>query len=276
MSVYDAYGTLRFERPHPAVLEIVLDNPPVNTVGIDGHRELTDVWLDIARDDSVRSVLIRAEGRAFSAGGDFDLLEHIRSDQANAARVMREAGELVRNIIECPQPVVSAINGVAVGAGLAAALLADIPIAGRSARLLDGHVTIGVAAGDHAVVLWPLLIGMAKAKYHLLTNEPIDGTEAERLGLVAKVVDDDRLREEATAIATKLAEGSPTAIQWTKRSLNHWLRSAMPAFDASLALEFLGWLGDDAEEGVRAVREKRPPKFGYHYSTSRNPDSNSE
>lgn len=262
MSSYDAYDTLRFERPHPAVLEIVLDNPPVNTVGVDGHRELTDVWIDIARDESVRAVLLRAEGRAFSAGGDFDLLNHIMSDHANVSRVMREAGDLVRNIVECPQPIVSAINGVAVGAGLAAALLADIPIAGRSARLLDGHVTIGVAAGDHAVVLWPLLMGMAKAKYHLLTNEPIDGTEAERLGLVSKVVDDAVLREEATAIAVKLAEGSSTAIQWTKRSLNHWLRSAYPAFDASLALEFLGWLGPDAVEGVQAVREKRPPTFG--------------
>jgi enoyl-CoA hydratase len=262
MTTYAAYRTLRFERPHEGVLEIILDNPPVNSVGIEGHREITEVWADIAKDDSVRCVLLRAEGRAFSAGGDFELLEHIMSDHSHVARVMREAGELVRNIVECPQPIVSAINGVAVGAGLAAGLLADIPIAGRSARLLDGHVGIGVAAGDHAVVLWPLLIGMAKAKYHLLTNDPIDGTEAERLGLVAKVVEDDLLREEATAIAAKLAEGSPTAIQWTKRSLNHWLRTAFPAFDASLALEFLGWLGDDAAEGVRAVREKRPPEFG--------------
>lgn len=261
MSAYDSYTTLRFERPHPGVLEIVLDNPPVNSVGIDGHREITDVWVDVARDDEVRAVLLRAEGRAFSAGGDFDLLDHIMSGHAHVSRVMREAGDLVRNIVECPQPIVSAINGVAVGAGLAAALLADIPIAGRSARLLDGHVTIGVAAGDHAVVLWPLLMGMAKAKYHLLTNDPIDGTEAERLGLVSKVVDDDMLREEATAIAVKLAEGSRSAIQWTKRSLNHWLRSAYPAFDASLALEFLGWLGPDAAEGVQAVREKRPPTF---------------
>ncbi|HSJ29699.1 MAG TPA: enoyl-CoA hydratase/isomerase family protein [Acidimicrobiia bacterium] len=270
MSRYDAHTTLRFERPHPGVLEIVLDNPPVNTVGIEGHRHLTEVWLDVARDPEVRAVLLRAEGRAFSAGGDFDLLDHIREDHANAARVMREAGELVRNIIECPQPIVSAINGVAVGAGLAAALLADIPIAGRSARLLDGHVTIGVAAGDHAVVLWPLLIGMAKAKYHLLTNEPIDGTEAERLGLVAKVVDDEALRAEATEVAVRLAEGSQTAIEWTKRSLNHWLRAATPAFDASLALEFLGWLGPDAAEGIGAAREKRPPRFSQ--STSRNPD----
>ena len=261
MAAYDSYTTLRFERPHPAVLEVVLDNPPMNTVGVEGHREITEVWTDIARDDTVRAVLLRAEGRAFSAGGDFDLLGHIMSDHAHVARVMKEAGDLVRNIIDCPQPIVSAINGVAVGAGLAAALLADIPVAARSARLLDGHVTIGVAAGDHAVVLWPLLIGMAKAKYHLLTNDPIDGTEAERLGLVAKVVDDDALRDEATAIAVKLAESSPTAVQWTKRSLNHWLRAAFPAFDASLALEFLGWLGSDADEGVRAVREKRPPNF---------------
>jgi enoyl-CoA hydratase len=127
--------------------------------------------------------------------------------------------------------------------------------------MLDGHVSIGVAAGDHAVVIWPLLIGMAKAKYHLLTNDPIGGEEAERLGLVSKVVDDDVLREEATAVAVKLAEGSRTAIQWTKRSLNHWLRSAYPAFDASLALEFVGWLGADATEGVQAVREKRPPRY---------------
>lgn len=261
MSVYDSYTSLRFARPHPGVLEIVLDNPPVNSVGVAGHREITEVWLDIARDDSIRAVLLRAEGRAFSAGGDFTLLEHMMSDQANLTRVMREAGDLVRNIIECPQPIVSAINGVAVGAGLAAALLADIPIAARSARLLDGHVTIGVAAGDHAVVIWPLLIGMAKAKYHLLTNDPIDGEEAARMGLVSKVVDDDALRAEATSVAIRLAESSPTAIQWTKRSLNHWLRAAYPAFDASLALEFLGWRGEDAAEGVAALREKRPPVF---------------
>lgn len=261
MSAYDSYTTLRFARPHPRVLEVILDNPPLNTVGVDGHREITEVWTDIARDDSVRSVLLRAEGKAFSAGGDFELLDHIMADHRHVARVMREAGELVRNIVDCPQPIVSAINGVAVGAGLAAALLADIPVAGRSARLLDGHVTIGVAAGDHAVLLWPLLIGMAKAKYHLLTNDPIDGAEAERLGLVAKVVDDDDLRREATAVAVKLAESSPTAIQWTKRSLNHWLRAAGPAFDASLALEFLGWLGPDAVAGVQAIKEKRPPVF---------------
>ena len=256
------YPTLRFERPSEGVLEIVLDNPPMNSVGIDGHRHLAEVWLDVDADDSIRAVLLRAEGRAFSAGGDFSLLEAMVDDAEFNARVMKEAGDLVRNVIECSKPIVSAINGAAVGAGLAAAMLADIPIAGRRAKILDGHVKLGVAAGDHAVVIWPLLMGMAKAKYYLLTNEPLTGEEAERIGLVAKVVDDDVLHEEALRITTELANGSRTAISWTKRSLNHWLRSAYPAFDASLALEFLGFRGADAREGLDAVREKRPPRFG--------------
>ena len=154
-----------------------------------------------------------------------------------------------------------AINGPAVGAGLAAALLADIPVAARSARLLDGHTTIGVAAGDHAVVVWPLLMGMAKAKYHLMTNDPIDGEEAERLGLVARVVDDDQLDDFTAELASRLAKGSQEALGWTKHTLNHWLRMAYPAFDASVAYEFIGFTGPDAAEGVAAMKDKRPPTF---------------
>lgn len=260
---FDRYSTLRFDRPTEGVLEVVISKPErLNALDLDGHRELTYVWEDIARDPDVRAVLVRGEGRAFSAGGDFDMIEAIIDDPGLAARVMREAGDLVRNIIECPQPIVSAINGPAVGAGLAVALLADIPIAARSAKILDGHTSLGVAAGDHAVVLWPLLMGMAKTKFHLLTNQPISGEEAERLGLVALVVDDADLHTTALGIATRLAAGSPTALAWTKRALNHWLRQAYPAFDASLALEFLGFRSPDAAEGLRAAREKRPPRFG--------------
>jgi enoyl-CoA hydratase len=145
---------------------------------------------------------------------------------------------------------------------LAAALLADVPIAGRSARILDGHTNVGVAAGDHSVVIWPLLVGMAKAKYYLLTNEPLDGAEAERIGLVARVVDDEVLLEEARSVAARLAEGPADALSWTKHALNHWLRAAYPAFDASLAYEFIGFYGADAAEGLAAVREKRRPRFG--------------
>ena len=256
------YQTLRIDRRPSGVTEVVLDNPErLNSVDVDGHRELTHVWTDLDADPGTKVVLLRAEGRAFSAGGDFSLIEAMMNDPAVHRRTLREARDLVRNIIECSKPIVSVINGVAVGAGLAAALLADIPIAGRSARILDGHTTLGVSAGDHAVLIWPLLVGMAKAKYHLLTNEPIDGTEAERLGLVAKVVDDDRLLNEARDIAERMAKGSTEALSWTKHTLNHWLRSAYPAFDASVAYEFLGFLGPDPREGLSAIREKRPPRF---------------
>jgi enoyl-CoA hydratase len=241
---------------------VVLNNPDrLNSVDVAGHRELTHVWTDLDTDTQTKVILLRAEGRAFSAGGDFSLIEAMMNDPAVHRRTLREARDLVRNLIECSKPIVSVINGVAVGAGLAAALLADIPIASRSARILDGHTTLGVAAGDHAVLIWPLLVGMAKAKYHLMTNEPIDGREAERLGLVAKVVDDDELLDEARHIAGRLAAGPAEALSWTKHTLNHWLRSAYPAFDASVAYEFLGFLGSNPREGLAAIKEKRPPRF---------------
>jgi len=158
--------------------------------------------------------------------------------------------------------VISAINGVAVGAGLAVALLADISIASDKARFTDGHVRLGVAAGDHAAVIWPMLIGMAKAKYYLLTCEFLDGTEAERIGLVSQVVPHDELMDQAMGVAHKLASSSQQAIRYTKRSLNQWLRQAEhTAFDYSLALEMLGFFGEDIQEGLDSVRERRDPNF---------------
>lgn len=256
------YHQLRIDPGEDGVTEVVLDRPnSLNSVDIDGHRELTYIWNDLDSNPDTRVILLRAEGRAFSAGGDFQLIQAMIDDPDTHRRTLREARDLVRNVVECSKPIVSAINGPAVGAGLAAALLADIPIAARSAKILDGHTTLGVAAGDHAVLIWPLLMGMAKAKYHLLTNEPIDGAEAERLGLVARVVDDDDLVEEAREVARRLAAGSSQALSWTKHTLNHWLRAAYPAFDASVAYEFLGFMGPDAAEGLAAVKEKRPPRF---------------
>jgi enoyl-CoA hydratase len=165
-------------------------------------------------------------------------------------------------MIDCELPIVSAINGAAVGAGAAVALLADVSIAGHKAKIIDGHTKLGVAAGDHAAVIWPLLCGMAKAKYHLLTCAPLDGAEAERIGLVSLVVPDDELLGKAREVACSLAAGSPSAIAFTKRSLNHWLRAAWPAFEHSLALEMLGFAGADAREGLAALNEKRAPRFG--------------
>jgi enoyl-CoA hydratase len=176
-------------------------------------------------------------------------------------KTMREARDIVYGILDCSKPVVAAIDGTAVGAGLSVALLADISIATPDARIMDGHLRLGVAAGDHAVIVWPLLCGMAKAKYHLLTCEPVSGEEAERIGLVSLCVPDEELQERALAIARRLAAGSQSAIRWTKLALNSWLRLAGPTFDVSVAYETLGFGGPDVREGVASLREKRAPNF---------------
>ncbi|WP_260850785.1 enoyl-CoA hydratase/isomerase family protein [Rhodococcus sp. WB9] len=259
---YEAFTSLTVDRPEDGILRIVLDGPHLNAVGPDAHRELADIWPVIGLDESVRAVVIRGAGeRAFSAGGSFDLVENMIGDYSSRTRVMREARDLVRNIIEVPQPIISAINGPAAGAGLVAALLADISVAGRRAKIVDGHVRLGVAAGDHAAICWPLLTSMAKAKYHLLTNEVLTGEEAERIGMVSLCVDDDQVQDRAMEIARKLTAGSRTGIQGTKMALNGWYRQAMPIFDASLGLEFYGFGGPDVVEGVSSHREKREPKF---------------
>ena len=259
--LYAAFPTLSFERPAPGVLRVVMDAPGLNSVGPDMHRELADVWLAVDRDPEVRVAIIQGAGKGFSAGGSFELLEQLMSDYAIRTRVMREARDLVYNVINCSKPIVSAIHGPAVGAGLVVGMLADVSIVARSARIIDGHTRLGVAAGDHAVICWPLLCGMAKAKYYLLTCDALSGEEAERIGLVSLCVDDDVLFASALDVATKLADGAQSAIRWTKQTLNNWYRMLGAAFDASVGLEFYGFGGPDAIEGLSALREKRDASF---------------
>jgi enoyl-CoA hydratase len=259
---YDAFPSLELDRPAPHVLRITLRKAGrLNAVDADAHRELAYVWNTIATDDETRVALVRGADGAFSAGGDLDLVLDIASSYETRLRVFHEARDLVYNIVNCPKPVVAAVTGPAVGAGLAVALLADISIATPNARIVDGHTRLGVAAGDHSVIVWPLLCGLAKAKYHLLLCEPVDGVEAERLGLVSLCVPEEELEARALEIAERLAAGSQPAIRHTKLALNNWLRAAGPAFDASLALEFLDMSGPDVPEGVAAIRERRKPDF---------------
>ncbi|HZY17063.1 MAG TPA: enoyl-CoA hydratase/isomerase family protein [Ramlibacter sp.] len=262
---YDRYQTLRITRrgAEGAVLDIqmIAANGKLPTAGHAGHRELAEIWRDVADDDTVRCAVLRGEGQGFSGGGDLALVQDMATDFEVRSRVWKEARDLVYNVVNCDKPIVSALHGPAVGAGLVAGLLADIPIAARTARIVDGHTRLGVAAGDHAAIVWPLLCGMAKAKYHLLLCEPVSGEEAERIGLVALAVDEDQLLPKAYEVADRLAAGSQTAIRWTKYALNNWLRQAGPAFDTSLALEFMGFAGPDVREGVASLREKRPPRF---------------
>ena len=258
---YAALPSLTFERPAEGVLRVVMDGPGLNAVGPDLHRELADVWLTVDRDPDVRVAIIQGAGKGFSAGGSFELLEEMIGDYASRTRVMREARDLVYNVLNCSKPIVSAIHGPAVGAGLVVGMLADISVVARSARIIDGHTRLGVAAGDHAAICWPLLCGMAKAKYYLLTCRDLRGEEAERIGLVSLCVDDDQLFDTALEIAVELANGAQSAIRWTKQTLNNWYRMLGPAFDASVGLEFYGFGGPDAAEGLAALREKRAAEF---------------
>ncbi len=261
---YQDYRHIFFERREPHILWMTLNRPDVlNAADARLHTELVEVWKTIDRDPWVQAAVVTGAGRAFSAGGDLALVENAYRNFDEVTRILDEARDLVYNILHCNTPIVSAINGAAVGAGLVVALLADISIASNRARLADGHVRMGVAAGDHAAIVWPLLCGMAKAKYYLMTSEFVSGEEAERIGLVSLCVPHDQLLDRAMEVATTLATGPRHAIKYTKRALNQWLLQAGPIFDHSLALEMLGFFHEDMMDGVRSLREKTEARYTY-------------
>lgn len=259
--LYPDYESLELDWPDAHVLRVTLNRGKMNSLDFQMHKDLGAIWRLIDEDPDVSAVVLGGKGRAYSAGGDFDMVQRIIDDYDFRCQMWREGRALVLNMLDCGKPIVSAISGAAAGGGLATALLADVSVAGRTAKLVDGHTTLGVAADDHAVAIWPLLCGLAKAKYYLMTSDAITGEEAERIGLVSFCVEDDQVDDRALEIAVKLAKGAPAAIRWTKQSLNNWVRAAWPSFEASLAFGILGFTGPEASEGLSALREKRTPDF---------------
>jgi enoyl-CoA hydratase len=229
---------------------------------------LTQVWDTIDRDEKTNVVVVTGAGRAFSAGGDLEWVATMVGNPEGVKTAQREAADIVYNLLRLDKPVISAINGVAVGAGLAVAFMADISIMSETARVTDGHVKLGVGAGDHAAIIWPLLCGMAKAKYYLMTAEFIDGITAERIGLVSMCKPADEVLSTAMDIANKLAAGSQPAIRGTKQTLNGWMQMASPIFESSLRMEMLCFMGEDAKEGIASIREKRAANFPSSMTTS--------
>jgi enoyl-CoA hydratase len=260
---YEDFQFILFDHQPDGVLLATLNRPEaLNATNNRMHWELTQLWGVADADPSVKVIVVTGSGdRAFSAGGDLSVVEEMANSQEATLRVMKEASNIVYNMLACEKPIISAINGVAVGAGLAVALLADISVMAEEARLTDGHTRLGVSAGDHAAIIWPLLCGMAKAKYYLMTAEFIDGKEAERIGLVTFCAPRAEILSKSLAIAANLASGSQVAIRATKKSLNNWMRLAGPTFDNSLATEMLCFLGPDVREGLAALRGKRAPDF---------------
>ncbi len=256
------YQHLLFEeKPHGILLMTINRPEQMNATDAALHNALSRVWLDIDDDPDVRVVVVTGAGRAFSAGGDLSWVSKIVNNYDEMKVAFKEAGDIVYRMSQCSKIIISAINGTAVGAGLAVALMADISLMAEEAKITDGHVRLGVAAGDHAAIIWPMLCGLAKAKYYLLTADFIDGKTADQIGLVSKAVPADELMDFAMKTATKIATGPRDAASFTKRALNLWITQAAPAFDASLALEMLNFMGHDAAEGVAALQEKRSPKF---------------
>jgi enoyl-CoA hydratase len=259
---FSDYHQLQFERKPEGVLLITMNRPEkYNATDEQMHGELARVWDDVSRDAETRVAVITGAGKAFSAGGDLAMVERMAGNHERVQHMLGEMSQMVYGVTNCEKPIVSAINGVSVGAGTVVGLMADISIAAEDARIGDGHVKLGVAAGDHAAINWPLLVGPAKAKYYLLTGEMILGKEAERIGLVSKALPKERVLDEALRVAHVLATLSQPAVRLTKRALNGWIRNAGPIFEQSAAYEMLCFMGPDVVEGAAALREKRAPRF---------------
>ena len=260
---WQRYQALTLDRRDDGVLVITIGEPegrPTSS-GLRRRQEIMQVWRDFADDPDLKVAVITGRGdRFWPLGGVTEMLE----DPANfdkIANLLHEAVTNVRSIVDCDKPVVSAINGHAMGTGLVLGLLADVSIAAEDAQLLDGHLLQGLAAGDHSVLIWPLLCGMAKAKYYLMASEHLTGREAERIGLVSAALPQDQVLDKALEIAHRLATAPPYALRWTKRTLNYWLRSATPAFEASLAFEGLTFFSPDFVEALTASTQDRAPRF---------------
>ena len=245
------------------IARIVFNNPARhNAVSLAMWQAADEAIAAAAADPATRVLIVTgAGGKAFVSGADISKFESERASEEAVRAYNDTSDRTYARLHAFPKPTIAAINGVAVGAGLVVALLADVSIISETARFTDGHTKLGVVAGDHAAILWPLLCGMAKAKYYLLLCEAVDGEEAERIGLVSLCVEDDQLEAKGVEVATKLAEGAQTSIRFTKYALNNWLRMMGPSFDASTALEMLGFMGPEVKEGLASHLEKRKPKF---------------
>jgi enoyl-CoA hydratase len=258
----DGYSGIRFERLG-AVLRVTIDNPrnQLNTVDAEMHSELARLFRELRREDEARAIILTGSGRAFSAGGDFGWFSQI-GDVAEIEKVRRDGKQIIWDLLDLEVPIIAAVNGPAIGLGASLALLCDVILMADTATIADPHVRVGIVAGDGGAAIWPLAVGPARAKQYLLTGDSVPALEAERIGLVNRVVPAGRLEEEALAFAERLAAGAPLAIRHTKIAVNKLVKDALNvAFDYSTAAEMLTMASADHKEAVKAIKEKRKPLF---------------
>ena len=258
----NTYGTLRTARVGD-VLKVTIAHPTSALNAVDGalHHDLTRLFADLRRERDARAVVLTGEGRAFSAGGDFAWFPTLQDPERMEA-LRQDAKQLIWDLVDVEVPIVAAVNGPAMGLGASIALLCDVVFMADTATIGDPHVRVGIVAGDGGAVIWPLLVGPARAKQYLLTGDAVSAIEAERIGLVNRVVPAADLDREAMAFAARLAAGAPLAVRYTKLAVNKLVKDALNvAFDASTALELVTFRSEDHQEALAALREKRPPAF---------------
>jgi enoyl-CoA hydratase/carnithine racemase len=248
------YTYLLVDKRPSGVAVVTMNRPEIlNAVNWEMHDELERVFVDLDSDRDVRAIVLTGAGRGFCSGGDQKTL-----DKGTIPSATRGGRHLIRNILEVEAPVIAAVNGAAVGLGATLALMCDVVFAHSSARFADTHVTAGVVAGDGGAVMWPLLIGPARAKHYLMTGEFISAEKAAAIGLINEVVTGRDVRDHAIEYAEMLASGPRDAIVWTKYSVNKIVKEYTHLLlDTSTALETLTFASPERREAVAAFAEKR-------------------
>ena len=254
------YQTIRIDRRGRALI-LTLNRPDkLNAVDKAMHGELATVFADAADDPGSDIIVVTGQGRAFSAGGDIlwmqEMIDH------GFGQTAREAKRIVMSLLDCEKPIIAKVNGHATGLGATLALFCDVIFAADHAKIGDPHVCVGFTAGDGGAVIWPQLIGYAKAKELLMTGDLISAPEAVRIGLINHAVPAAELDARVDAFADRLAAGALVAIRTTKASVNIGLKQlAASIMDACLAFEEQSNASADHREAVAAFREGRTPKF---------------
>lgn len=257
------YQTLLFER-RQRVLTITLNRPEkLNAVDALMHEELAKVFVDASNDPDSDVVVLTGAGRAFSSGGDIDWMQSMIDRPALFEKTAREGKQIVFSLLDCEKPVIARLNGHATGLGATIALFCDVIFAAESAKIGDPHVSVGFVAGDGGAVIWPQLIGYARAKEFLMTGDLMSAAQAASIGLINHAVPLEELNDRVDQFADRLASGATNAIRWSKISANIGLKQlAHSIMDASLAYEAMSNVSSDHQEAVNAFREKRQPVFG--------------
>ena len=262
MKDYSRYKYLEVEFKDK-IATITLNRPERRNAAHDPmHQELETIFSDVGSEDEVRAIVLTGAGEAFCSGGDATSMDSGEFMPSGPRIPFNGVRRLVNSMLDVEQPVIGAINGDAAGLGASLALLCDITYAADNARIGDTHVKMGLVAGDGGAIIWPMLVGMAKAKQYLFTGDWISGAEAERIGLVNFALPTDEVLPAAMAFAERMASGAPMAIRWTKFTMNKLIRDQVNlALDTGMFLEAATMATDDLQEAATAFLEKRTPDF---------------